>query len=286
MEIDHKDNQANTHIYLHYRRWRRLCFHPSLSVCLLFAKSKIFQVYSLVNFVILSVCLSPTGHNSKPIIIKLYQVVEIVSTEKPILFWGQRSSWGQICKIVIFHPIDLKFEQDLHIASLNLETNYFWGQNLKGQLKVKLLKSSHFIWKVINLHPINLKVGQDLHRSSLNFGKQLLLRSKCQRSTQGQTSKIITFHLKKSSVFIWVTWKLSGNCIMHHWIWKPTILRSKGQRSTQGQTSKIINFNLKNNQFSSDWPELWLRLWILIATRRPMNPLSSRCDSGWWKKII
>ena len=34
----------------------------------------------------LSVCLSPTGHNSKPIVMKLYQVVEVVSTEKPIYF--------------------------------------------------------------------------------------------------------------------------------------------------------------------------------------------------------
>ena len=32
------------------------------------------------------VCQSPTGHNSKPIIMKLYQVVEVVSNEKPIDF--------------------------------------------------------------------------------------------------------------------------------------------------------------------------------------------------------
>ena len=82
----------------------------------------------------LSVCLLPTGHNSKPIVMKLYQVVEVVSTEKPIAFEvkGQRSSWGVIYKIVIFHPIDLKFEQDLHIALLNWEANYFWDQKVKG----------------------------------------------------------------------------------------------------------------------------------------------------------
>ena len=34
----------------------------SLFVCLLLAKSKIFQVYWSVDFVILSVCLSSTGH--------------------------------------------------------------------------------------------------------------------------------------------------------------------------------------------------------------------------------
>ena len=105
----------------------------------------------------LSVSLSPTGHNSKPIVIKLYQVVDVVSTEKPIDFEvkGQRSSSGQISKIVIFHLIDLKFEQVLHFASLDRETNYFWGQKVKGQLKVKL-KSSISIWKIINFHLIDL----------------------------------------------------------------------------------------------------------------------------------
>ena len=75
---------------------------------------------------------------------KLHQVVEVVLTEKHIDFEvkGQRSSWGQISEIVIFHPIELKFEQDLHIASLNWETNYFSGQKVRGQLKVKFLKSN------------------------------------------------------------------------------------------------------------------------------------------------
>ena len=87
----------------------------------------------------LSVCLVvwqlPTGHNLKPIFTKLYHVVEVVSTEKPIDFEvkGQRSSWGQIFEIVIFHLIDLKFEQDLQIASMDWETNYFWGQKVQGQ---------------------------------------------------------------------------------------------------------------------------------------------------------
>ena len=27
-------------------------------------------------------------------------------------------------------------------------------------------------------------------------------------------------------------------------------------------------------------------LWLIIHTQRPVNPLGSRCDSGWWKKII
>ena len=41
----------NHHHHLHHRRWRRLCFLPF--VCLLLAKSKIFQVYWFVDFVIL-----------------------------------------------------------------------------------------------------------------------------------------------------------------------------------------------------------------------------------------
>ena len=53
----------------------RVIFHYSVSACL-------------------SVSLSPTCHNSKPIVRKLYQVVEVVSTEKPFDFEvkGQRSS--------------------------------------------------------------------------------------------------------------------------------------------------------------------------------------------------
>ena len=129
---------------------------------LLLVKSNIFQVYWLVNFVILSVCLSvclsPTGHNSKPLVMKLYQIVEVVSTEKPNDFEvkGQRSSWGQFSKFIIFHPTDLKLQQDLHIAPMNWETNYFWDKKVKCQLYVKLLKSSISIWKIINFHPIDL----------------------------------------------------------------------------------------------------------------------------------
>ena len=170
-------------------------FLPSIVLCTTF------------HSVCLFVCLSPTGHNSKPIVMKLYQVVEVVSTEKPIDFEvkGQRSSWGRVSKIVIFssdwleiwtrfahyvtelrnhllggqkvkgqlevkllkssnfkwkivnlHPINSKFQQDLHSPSLNWESNYFWGQKVKGQLKVKLLKSSILMWKIVNFHPIDL----------------------------------------------------------------------------------------------------------------------------------
>ena len=53
-------------------------------------------------------------------------------------FWGQHGLKGQhrpkvinlggISKTLNFHPIHLKFEEDLHIRSLNSTTNYFWDQ--------------------------------------------------------------------------------------------------------------------------------------------------------------
>ena len=92
---------------------------------MLFSPPVCLSVYSLQNrrffkYIgqsILLFCLSPPGHNSKPIV-KLYQVVEVVSTEKTIDFEVK----GQIAKIVIFHPIDLKIKPQLHRASLKWET--------------------------------------------------------------------------------------------------------------------------------------------------------------------
>ena len=50
-----------------------------------------------------------------------------------------------------------KIKQQLHSASLNLETNYFFlGQKVKCQLKAKLLKSSISMSKIINFHLIDL----------------------------------------------------------------------------------------------------------------------------------
>ena len=36
--------------------------------------------------------------------------------------------FGRICKIVNFHPIHLKLEEEVRICSLNSTTNYFWGR--------------------------------------------------------------------------------------------------------------------------------------------------------------
>ena len=58
--------------------------------CTLFCFAKCHSMsdfhYSVCLSVCLFVCLSPTGHNSKPIVMKLYQDVEVVSTEKPLDF--------------------------------------------------------------------------------------------------------------------------------------------------------------------------------------------------------
>ena len=87
----------------------------------------------------MTACLSvlPTGHNSKLIVMKLYQDVEVVSTEKPIDF-DVKGHLSQISKIVIFHPIDLKFEQDLHIASLDWKTNYLRSKGQTSKIKFHL----------------------------------------------------------------------------------------------------------------------------------------------------
>ena len=85
-------------------------FSP-LSVCLLLAKSKIFQVYWSVDVVLPSICLLANRllDNSKPIVMTIYQVVEVASTEKPIDVEVKGHLEIRFLK-VIFHPIDLKVE--------------------------------------------------------------------------------------------------------------------------------------------------------------------------------
>ena len=45
--------------------------------------------------------------------------------QPPIIF---EVNIGRISKIVNFHPIDLKFGEELYIWSINSTTDYFWGQ--------------------------------------------------------------------------------------------------------------------------------------------------------------
>ena len=61
-------------------------------------------------------------------------MVEFVIRKKPIVFEVKRSkgqhrpkvnSLGEISKILNFHPIDLKFEEDIYFMSLNSTNKYF-----------------------------------------------------------------------------------------------------------------------------------------------------------------
>jgi len=110
--------------------------HDQGVIYLLLVKIEDFSItgYWLVLFVILSVCLfechSPTDHNFKPIFTKLHRMVEFVRSKKPIVYLGekgQKSSKGQqicrISKILNFNPINLKFEEHLHIRFL-ISTTY------------------------------------------------------------------------------------------------------------------------------------------------------------------
>ena len=94
------------------------------------------------------------------------------------LNWEANWFWGQISEIVIFHPIDLKFERDLHIASLNWETNYFF--EVKRQPKVKTSriikfsteKSSNYILLTWKLNIVHHWIGEatifEVKRSKVN----------------------------------------------------------------------------------------------------------------------
>ena len=118
--------------------------------------------YRALHDVFFLFCLSllSVAHNSKLIVMKLYQDVEVVSTEKPIDFEVEflkssffiRLTWNlnKICILRHWIGKPTIFE-------------------VKGQLKVKLLKSSIFIWKIVNFHPIDLEIKQQLHSASLNL---------------------------------------------------------------------------------------------------------------------
>ena len=81
--------------------------------------------------VCLFVCLSPTGHNFKPIFTKLHHMVEFVIWKKQIVFEVKRSArpkvnnFGGISKILNFHQNDLKFEKILYFSSLNSTSQLF-----------------------------------------------------------------------------------------------------------------------------------------------------------------
>jgi len=87
------------------------------------------------------------------------EVSKIWSTKKGDV--GQKANLGRFSKILKFHPIDLKFEQDLQIRSMNSTTYYVCGYHRQ---KVNIDRIS----KILNLNPINLKFEEHLHIRSLN----------------------------------------------------------------------------------------------------------------------
>ena len=132
---------------------RRLC----IRLCLLLAKIKDFSSiliglmrYSVcyVDRLRLFVCLSvrsPPAQTAQPIVLKFSEIngtdpATVQHWSFGTFVWPKRSTkakrpiWGKFYKILKSHPIDLKFEQDLHIRSMNSTTYYFWGYyRLKGQ---------------------------------------------------------------------------------------------------------------------------------------------------------
>jgi len=152
--------------FFKYIGWLRAL--SCLSVCLLLAKSKIFQVYWSIDFVILSVCLFAclfianrsqfqTDHH------------ETLPSWRDSLNWEAHWFWGQRSKVILSTNFENRnFSSDwLEIwtrfayCATRLRNQLFFSQKVKGQLKVKLLKSSISIWKIINFHLINLTLDED-----------------------------------------------------------------------------------------------------------------------------
>ena len=192
--------QCQISFYLHHRRWRSWCFHPSLSVCYL-QNRRFFQVYWSVDFVILSlsVCLSPTGHNFKPIVTKLHHIGEFVIRRKPIVFevkrskgqhWPKVNNFGEISKILGSDWLEIWRGFILQVTEFNqpiiFEVNIDQKVNIvpRSTTKVVFLKSSHF-------HLIDLKFEEDLYFRSLNSTRQLFLRSTLtERSTSAKGQQL------------------------------------------------------------------------------------------------
>jgi len=137
--------------------------------------------------------------------------------QPPIIFEvhiGQKVNIGQISKIVNFHPIHLKFEEELYIWSLNWTTNYFWGQicfvdfasivlcmtysSCSVHLSVFLSLAGH------NFKPIFRKPphGRDIHKEEAYcfWGQKVNIG---QRSTTNM-------EFLKSSIYIRFTWIWRG----------------------------------------------------------------------------
>ena len=158
---------------------------------------------------------------------------------------------GAVSKIINFHPIDLKFEQDLHFRWMNSTTYYFWGyhrpkgQNRsKGQFGPTFIKLSIFIRLIWNLkrNCISCPWIQPPINFMINISQKVKI---------GQKAKF-----PKSSIFIQLSSNLNRMYISGHLIQPPIIfvvtIGEKvdiNQKVNIGQISKILNFNPNNLKF-------------------------------------
>ena len=121
--------------------------------------------------------------------------MQVTKFKSPIIFEvnikqkvniGPRSTTKVVFrKFLNFHPIDLKFEEDLYFMSLNSTSQLFLRS--KGQHRPKVNNLGE-ISKILSFHPIDLKFEEDLYFMSMNSTSQLFLRSKGQKVNIGQRS--------------------------------------------------------------------------------------------------
>ena len=80
-------------------------------------------------------------------------------------------------KIVNFHPIHLKFEEELHIWSLNSTTNYCWGQicfmDFANIVLCTTSSSCLFVGLVVCLFVFEQNISKSCGRIWTKFGGEL-----------------------------------------------------------------------------------------------------------------
>ena len=120
-------------------------------------------------------------------------------------FWSQHrpkaNNFGDISKILNFHPIDLKCEDHLHIRSLNSTTNYFWGQICFldfATILLCMMSSCLFVLCMISQKVVD------------GSGQNLVDRLGV---WQGRVDSI----LMKILIQIWIRELFNFKVILHHW---------------------------------------------------------------------
>ena len=96
---------------------------------------------------------------------------EVCQKEEAYCFWGQKvNNLGEISEILNFHPIHLKFEEDLYFRSLNSITNYDGGPHRpKGQHRPK--------YQNCQFSSDSLEIWRAVAHLVIQFNHQLFLRS-------------------------------------------------------------------------------------------------------------